>query len=104
MTSMETQQQAIRRLRAQGYDADLWIAEGGTLTDGSKAWDPENAAVEHLVRFEGASNPDDEAMVLGVSIIDGPRGIVTLPYGPNLSGPQAQTVKRLALERPNETS
>lgn len=98
MTEMETQQEAIERLRGEGYEVDLWIAEDGVLTDGDGTWDTGSVAVDHVVRFEGMSNPDDEAMLLAVAITNGPRGLVTLPYGPDISGPQADSVRELALQ------
>ncbi len=96
---METLREAIDRLRGESYVADLWIADNGLITDGDHVWDGDQVTVHHVVRFEGTSNPDDEAMLLAVAVAAGPNGLITLPYGPDLSGPPAQTVKALALQR-----
>ena len=95
---METQQHATERLQNEGYETNLWIAEDGTITSGDESWEPASGTVRHVVRFEGESNPDDEAILLAVEITGGPKGLLSLPYGPDLSGPQAETVKALTLQ------
>jgi hypothetical protein len=97
--SLETQREAIDRLRNEGYGVDLWIAEDGTITSGTGDWGAGQIVVREIVRFEGESNPDDEGMVVAVDITDGPSGLLSLPYGPDLSGPQAQTVRDLEIHR-----
>lgn len=62
---METLLEAIARLRMLGYRLDFAAA----LT------------VDETVRFEGASDPDDEAILLALSGPDGYRGLYSAAFG-----------------------
>ena len=62
---METLLEAIARLRMLGYRLDFAAAPGGRLHCGGRAEDLDAAAltVDETVRFEGASDPDGEAIL-----------------------------------------
>ena len=93
-------QAAVRRFQDLGYDANLWIAEDGRITSSRGSWTTDNVVINDVARFEGASNPDDESILLAVEIAeDGILGLLSLPYGPNLSGAQAETINDLDLRR-----
>src|SRR4026209_2292837 len=57
----ETLTQAIHRLRAAGYETELPATADGRLMCGScgETYDPLSMQIDHTVRFEGDSNPDD---------------------------------------------
>jgi len=72
-----------------GYATDLWVKPGGQVRCG--ACGVTSAAADYAVglqrRLEGASDPDDEQLVIGATCPScGARGILTLPYGPG-AGP-----------------
>lgn len=98
---MPTQTEELARLRLAGYVADLWLDEDGRIASSSRAWGVDEVAADELVRFEGMSNPDDEALMMAVTIEQGDgdpvRGVLSFPYGPDASGPQADTIRRLSL-------
>jgi len=53
--------------------------------------------VEQTFRFEGASDPDDESILLALSCPScGTKGTLLLPYGPAMDGPEAAALARLA--------
>jgi hypothetical protein len=64
----ETVLEAVQLLEAEGYTATLTIRADGTVRCGSCAQtnSVSDALVDRVYRFEGASDPDDEAIVLGV--------------------------------------
>ena len=99
MHYMDSMADAIADLEAKGYREQLTLDEDGTIGVGDDAWGVEQIAVDEIARFEGISNPDDESMVLGIRGPDGRKGILTLPYGPDLSGAQADAVRHLAQQR-----
>lgn len=74
---------AIAVLRAGGYDLDFGpVGECPRCTQGGSASAPA-LVFDRLFRFEGDSNPDDEAMVLGVRcIVCGGSGVFVSAYGP----------------------
>ncbi len=76
---------AITLLADAGYTADL-SPRGGALHCAACGQDHDatGARVDHLFRFEGASDPDDEAIVLGLTCpACGERGVLVSGYGPS---------------------
>jgi hypothetical protein len=58
------------------------------------------AIVDHVYRFEGDSDPADEAIVLGVHCPNlGVRGVVVSAYGPSIDRDH-EAVLRALVERP----
>ncbi len=93
----ETLSQAVDRLTAGGYE-DFFRAE----PDGLRAvvagvlYQPESLVVEEVVRFEGISDPADEAIVLALNCReDGIKGTYTAPFGPVMGALDAEMVRRL---------
>ena len=81
----ETVTEAVQLLQAEGYDAELTV-EGDVIRCAGCAGTHGVAAlvVDHTFRFEGESDPGDEAIVLGIGIGDcGAKGIIVSAYGPD---------------------
>jgi hypothetical protein len=80
----ETVLDAVRMLEVLGYTDDLRLDDGGVrcaACDTRHA--PERLVITHTFRFEGASDPADEAIVLGVECPScGTRGVIVSAYGP----------------------
>ncbi len=98
-SAMTTVSQAIDRLERMGFETLLEIGEDGRIAavKSPDSWPADQVDIVHTYRFEGQSNPDDEAMVLGVAAPGGVRGVLTLPYGPDMSGLQADAVRQLTI-------
>jgi hypothetical protein len=94
----ETLTEAIQRLRAEGYLADLSATEDGNLICHScgQTYDPLALTIDHTVRFEGDSNPDDEAILLAVRCPDGCMGLYSSAFGPSAAPEEAAVLRRLA--------
>lgn len=99
---METESEAIERLTGAGFERNLWIDDDGRVTSGGNTgdtgdttWDPADLTVSETVRFEGTSNPDDEAILLAISLGGEPLGVLSTPYGPDVSAPQADAIRQL---------
>lgn len=75
--------QATSRLRAHGYRLDFSAIPGGRLRCGAcgEIVDAEDAIVDETVRFEGISNPDDQAILSAITMSCGHRGLFTAAYG-----------------------
>ena len=89
---------AIARLRADGFTHDF-SAHDGRLRCGSCGAELDPADVEVVVsyRFEGESDPDDEAAVFGVRCVDcDVTGVYVVAYGPSMSADDALVVSKLA--------
>ncbi|MGZ4694039.1 MAG: hypothetical protein ACXWCM_03405 [Acidimicrobiales bacterium] len=85
-------------LRAVGYEADFEIGRSGLAISGG---DPVPIADVHIdgeYRFEGASDPDDESMVIALhDAVSGRLGVLVTAYGPSASEAEAEVLAALAV-------
>jgi hypothetical protein len=90
--------EAIARLRRDGYVEDF-SADDGALRCGSCrcSMDPGSVTVDAAYRFEGESDPDDEAAVFGLTCVEcDAKGVYVVAYGPSMGADDAAVVARLA--------
>jgi hypothetical protein len=84
MPTPDTVTEALALLAAEGYTEDFHLTPGGI----GHAWADHpvplsEAVVDHTFRFEGPTDPADEAIVLGVSCPAlGRKGVVVSAFGP----------------------
>lgn len=92
----------IEALRRRGYGADFSVTDDGHLrcdTCGHTV-PAGDAVVESTARFEGTSNPDDEAIVFGLRCgACGVRGVLVTAYGPTATEAEASVVTALSPRR-----
>lgn len=95
---METLTDAMTRLRADGYRTDFAATDDGQLRCGmcGVRQDPEAMTVHATVRFEGDSNPDDEAILLALAGGCGCLGQYSAAFGPDTPAEDAEVLHRLA--------
>jgi len=95
---METLSQAITRLRAAGYVTDFSASPEGNLLCRScgARHAPESIEIRETVRFEGDSNPDDEAILLAVSCADGCLGTYSVAFGAGAPPADVTFLQRLS--------
>lgn len=89
----------IEALRARGYTADFSVTPDGELRCNScgRTHAPGVAVVESTARFEGSSDPDDEAVVFGLRCETcGSRGVLVAAYGPTATAEEAEVVTALS--------
>jgi hypothetical protein len=65
---METVLEATARLRSSGFVVDFAATEDGRLRCGEcgEVLDPSTMVIDEVVRYEGASNPDDQAILFAL--------------------------------------
>jgi hypothetical protein len=97
-TSEETLTDAIDRLRADGYEVDFAATNDGRLIclACGAVYDPAVIGIDHTVRFEGDSNPDDEAILLALHGDDGCMGLYSAAFGPSAPANDAVVLRLLA--------
>ena len=100
----ETLSQAVDRLTAQGYTDDFRAEpEGMRAVVAGILYQPESLVVEEVARFEGITDPADEAIVLALhSREDGIKGTYTVPFGPGMGPLDAEMMHRLRDPTPKE--
>jgi hypothetical protein len=80
---MDTVSDAIRRLQAEGYTGN-WFANAAhdlECDESGDVLDPTEVLIDHVLRFEGESDPGDESIVFALRTPSGDRGIYSAPYG-----------------------
>lgn len=85
MDAPDTVTEAVAFLASQGYVDDYHLSPEGIVDANSRTTHPlQTATVDYTFRFEGDSDPGDEAIVLGVSCTEwGRKGVVVSAYGPD---------------------
>lgn len=86
----------LEELKGKGYTADLRPVEGGRIECRDPKIDvPAQAlTIDEVRRFEGASNPGDNSIILAVSV-EGTKGALMLAYGPAASKRDADVLELL---------
>ncbi len=97
----ETLSQAVDRLTADGYTDDFRAEPGGLRAIVADVlYRPESLDIEEIVRFEGITDPADEAIVLALrSEKDGIKGTYAVAYGPGMGPLDAEMIRRLPDKR-----
>ena len=88
----------IAALRKRGYTADFSVAPGGQLRCDTCGYvhQASDAIIETTARFEGPSNPDDQAIVFGLRCRGcGVRGVLVTAYGPTASADEVDVILAL---------
>jgi len=80
---MPTLSEKINKALVQGYSENFKISSKG-LTDevGSKYYLPTEVSIPNFHRFEGYSDPQDNAILYWIETSDGRKGILVDAYGP----------------------
>ena len=96
---LETMSDALRRLAARGFTHEL-VADDGRLRDvvTGERHDPELLSIAETVRFEGASDPDEQAILLALESPSGrPLGTYATAYGAATPPEAVRVVRRIGL-------
>jgi hypothetical protein len=85
MDSPNTVTEAVALLEAEGYSTEFSLTDDGVHCDAcGRRHDPARVTIRRRFRFEGPSDPGDEAIVLGLECPEcGAKGILVSAYGPD---------------------
>ena len=94
---MEDLAHAVERLTKAGYRDDFRAERGGLrAVNAGRTYEPESLVVDEVVRFEGESDPGDEAVVFALSSEpSGARGTYVVTYGTYADPIDAEMMRRL---------
>lgn len=95
--AMESLSEALRRLGAAGYTESFRAEPDGLrAVESGCIHEPESLRIEEIVRFEGDSDPQDEAVVFALRCPEhSARGTYVVAYGPGMAPLDVQMVQRL---------
>ena len=92
---------AIHRLSQRGFTHGL-RAEDGRVRDlvTGEFFDPETLTIDEIVRFEGESDPDEQAVLFALRSPQGrPLGTYSAVFGPSMPPEDGDVVRRLGAKR-----
>jgi len=96
MYQYESPSKAIDELRKRGYTEDFNLQENCLICN-TKKFNPREFEITEVYRFEGNSDPADEAIVYGIESHDGLKGVLVNGYGYSSEPMGEEMVKKLAV-------
>jgi hypothetical protein len=86
-----TVSEALEQLDRKGFIHDF------NLQDEIIKENPQGYEIEHVYRYEGDSNPDDESVVYGITCISGERGVYVAGFSANSESEAATVLAQLCI-------
>lgn len=99
MTNYDTVSEAVNGLKNRGFSLDFNLQENCLICQGHKL-DVNDFEIVEVYRFEGNSDPADEAIVYAIQSENGIKGILVSGYGISAEGISAEMAKKLHIHRP----
>lgn len=79
---MKTLSECFNKLVKNGFEEDFKVNEKGLFSlKTGKTYSPDQVNVIDFFRFEGASDPDENAILYAIETSDGIKGTLTDAYG-----------------------
>ena len=86
--------EAIEELQKQGFTLDFSLRDNQLMADG-QTYSADEFEIVDLYRYEGPSDPADEATVYALAAPSGLKGILVTGYGISNDEASTQTLKQL---------
>ena len=96
MYNYDTVTDAVKGLKERGFSLDFNLSQN-CLTCLDDRFGPEDFEITEVYRFEGNSDPADEAVVFGIESNKGHKGILVNGYGPSSDVMSAEMAKKLSI-------
>lgn len=97
MTTMTTLAHTMKQLKRQGFADQFQVRDGELFAlRVERAYQPEDLNVVQQHRFEGTSNPADEAILLAIRADDGVKGTLCTTFGPDLGQDEIRVLQALS--------
>jgi hypothetical protein len=87
-----TVSEALSELNGKGYMIDFNLNEEDIKKN------PHQYQIEHVYRYEGDSDPGDEAVVYGINSTSGQKGVFVAGYSANSVSDAARILAKLCIE------
>lgn len=98
MYSYDTLSEAVNGLKKRGYVLDFNLQENCLVCHAGKL-DVNDFEIVEFHRFEGNTDPADEAAVYAIESATGLKGVLVSGYGISAEGISAEMVKKLSMQR-----
>ena len=98
MYTYDTMSEAVNELKKRGYELDFNLQENCLICHGDK-FDVDEFEIVEVYRFEGNSDPSDEAVVYAIQSNSGLKGVLVNGYGISANQLSSDMAKRLIISR-----
>ena len=96
MEQINTLSERIEELRKKGYTTDFNLEdEKISNNNNSLIYNVDQLNIDHVYRFEGTSNPDDNCILYAVSANDKVKGVLVDGYGVSGGQTSVELAKKL---------
>ena len=96
MYTYDTVVEAVEGLKQRGYSIDFNIEPGRLVCHQTPlSLAPADFEITEFYRFEGNSDPDDEAVVYAIESTNGQKGLLVTGYGISAEGVGEEMIKKL---------
>ncbi len=96
MHTYDTVSEAVSELKARGFTEDFNLDQN-CLVCNAQRFHPEEFEITEVHRFEGDSDPGDEAVVYAIESLNGVKGVLVNSYGYQSDTVSNEMVKKLQL-------
>ena len=98
MIYYDTVSQAVNGLKSRGFNMDFNLAENCLVCNTDK-FNVQDFEIVEFYRFEGNTDPSDEAAVYAIESNTGLKGVLVSGYGISAEGMSADMIKKLSMHR-----
>lgn len=98
MHSYDTVSAAVSGLKKRGFDLDFNLEENCLICNDSK-FNADDFEIVEVYRFEGDSDPSDEAVVYAIESKNGMKGVLVNGYGISADTMSSDMAKKLSVHR-----
>ena len=99
MIAYDTVSEATSGLKKRGFTIDFNLKENCLVCQEEK-FDVNQFEIVEVYRFEGNSDPSDEAVVYAIQSVNGKKGVLVSGYGISAEGMSAEMAKKLSIQKP----
>ena len=100
MYSYDTVAEAVNGLKQRGYTIDFNLEADRILCSKMPlSLKPADFGITEYYRFEGPSDPADEAVVYAIEARDGRKGVLVTGFGISAEGMGEEMVEKLSMKR-----
>ena len=97
MYAYDTVTEAVQGLRKRGYNLDFNLEENCIVCKENR-FDPADFEIVEVYRFEGDSDPADEAVVYAIESNKGDKGVLVSGYGISADEMSGEIAKKLEIK------
>lgn len=98
MYTYDTVSGAVQGLKKRGYTMDFNLSDNCLICHEDK-FNVDDFEIVEVYRFEGDSDPADEAVVYAIESNKGQKGVLVNGYGPTSDAMSAEMAKKLHMHK-----